>query len=77
VFLHREQRLVPVLQSLDSMRDIGKYTGIAFEMIATIVFFVLLGRWIDAQGAWKFPLGTFFGAIVGVGMSLYVILKKF
>jgi hypothetical protein len=46
-------------------------------MIATIVFFVLLGRWIDAQGAWKFPLGTFFGAIVGVGMSLYVILKKF
>jgi F0F1-type ATP synthase assembly protein I len=68
---------VPVLQSLEVMRNIGKYTGIAFEMIATIVLFVLLGRWIDAHWAWKFPLGTFFGAIVGVGMSLYVILKKF
>jgi F0F1-type ATP synthase assembly protein I len=59
------------------MREIGKYTGIAFEMIATIVLFVLLGRWVDSQWVWKFPVGTFFGAIIGVGVSLYVILKKF
>lgn len=59
------------------MRELGKYTGVAFEMIATIVLFVLLGRWVDSLSGWDFPLGTFFGSLLGVGMSLYLILKKF
>lgn len=59
------------------MRELGKYTGIAFEMIATIVLFVLLGRWIDGCVKLNFPIGTFFGALIGVAASLYLILKKF
>jgi hypothetical protein len=37
----------------------------------------LLGRWVDYQWPMKFPIGTFLGSLLGVGMSLYVILKKF
>lgn len=59
------------------MREWGKYTGVAFEMIATVMLFVFVGRWIDAQWPMSFPVGTFFGALLGVAASLYVILKKF
>ena len=59
------------------MREWGKYTGVAFEMIATVVLFVFVGSWIDRQWPMSFPVGTFFGALLGVGASLYVILKKF
>jgi F0F1-type ATP synthase assembly protein I len=59
------------------MQGWGKYMSVAFEMIATVVFFVFLGRWVDHQWPKSFPFGTFFGALLGVGASLYVILKKF
>ena len=59
------------------MKEWGKYMGVAFEMIATVLLFVLLGRWLDYQWPMKFPIGTFLGSLLGVGMSLYVILKKF
>jgi len=47
------------------MREWGKYTGVAFEMIATVVLFVFVGRWIDAQWPMSFPVGTFFWGFVG------------
>jgi len=57
----------------------------AFQMIATILVFLFLGRYLDkqfivtasdknAQHA-AFPVFTFVGTILGVAASLYLILK--
>jgi F0F1-type ATP synthase assembly protein I len=59
------------------MKSWGRYTSVAFEMIATVLLFVFVGRWVDSTCHFSFPLGTFLGSLLGVGACLYVILKKF
>ena len=59
------------------MQDFAKYTGIAFQMIATILVCTYLGYLIDQWICLSFPLGILCGVFLGVGSSLYVILKKF
>jgi len=58
------------------MREWGKYTGVAFEMIATVVLFVFVGRWIDRQWPMSFPVGTFFWRIVGRGGKFVCNFEK-
>lgn len=59
------------------MQDFAKYTGIAFQMIATILAFTYLGYLFDSFVALALPVGIFLGVLLGVGSSLYIILKKF
>ena len=57
----------------------------AFQMIATILVFLMLGKFIDSRFAVSpksngghlkiFPIFTFLGTILGVSASLYLILK--
>jgi len=53
-----------------------KYSGIAFQMAATILVFALLGRWLDGQ----FDTGqilTLVLTLIGVFGGMYVALKDF
>jgi F0F1-type ATP synthase assembly protein I len=59
------------------MQDFAKYTGIAFQMIATILAFTYLGYLFDCLVTLAFPVGILLGVLIGVGGSLYLILKKF
>ncbi|MFZ9631360.1 MAG: AtpZ/AtpI family protein [Bacteroidetes bacterium] len=59
------------------MQDFAKYTGIAFQMIATILVCTYLGYLLDRWLGLSFPVGILLGVFFGVGSSLYVILKKF
>ena len=59
------------------MQDFAKYTGIAFQMIATILAFTYLGYLFDCFVTLAFPVGILLGVLIGVGGSLYLILKKF
>ena len=59
------------------MQDFAKYTGIAFQMIATILVITYLGYLLDQWLSLAFPVGILFGLLLGVGSSLYLILKKF
>ncbi len=59
------------------MQDFAKYTGIAFQMIATILVITYLGYLFDQWLSLAFPVGILLGLLLGVGSSLYLILKKF
>jgi len=52
-------------------------TGIAFEMMAIMFVFIWLGKKADQKwSAEDSSLFTLFGTLLGLGVSLYVILKQ-
>lgn len=57
--------------------NIAKYSGLAFQMIAIILLVLYGGIKLDNHLQKEFPLFTFIGAISGVVLSLYVVLKDF
>lgn len=56
--------------------DYLKYSGIAIQMIATILIMTFAGRWLDSKEWLSFPLFTVIGVLFGVSVALYLILKK-
>jgi F0F1-type ATP synthase assembly protein I len=46
-------------------------------MIATILVITYLGYLLDQWLSLAFPVGILLGVFLGVGSSLYLILKKF
>jgi len=59
------------------MQDFAKYTDIEFQMIGTILLITYLGYLLDQWLLLAFPVGILLGVLLGVGSSLYLILKKF
>jgi F0F1-type ATP synthase assembly protein I len=53
-----------------------KYTGIAMQMILTILILTFAGRWLDSKEFMSFPVFTILGVLTGVAAALYLILKK-
>ena len=52
-----------------------KYSGLAFQMITIILIVLYGGMKLDEYLENEFPLFTFLGAISGVVLSLYFVLK--
>ncbi len=53
-----------------------KYTGMAFQMAAAILFGLFLGRYFDAWLQTE-PALTLVGCLLGVFAGLYIALKDF
>lgn len=53
-----------------------KYSGLAFQMLATIGAFVLLGQWLDSLQKTENPYFTMGLSLVGIAVSLYQIIKE-
>lgn len=53
-----------------------KYSGLAFQMLGTIGAFVLLGQWLDDLQHTEKPYFTMGLVLVGIGISLYQIIKE-
>ncbi len=59
------------------LSNYGRYSGLAFQMIAIILAFVWMGKKIDEK---FFPGKTIFIIIlslIGIFIALYVVLKDF
>jgi F0F1-type ATP synthase assembly protein I len=77
--------LKPEQNKIENTRGFLKYTSMAFQMIATILVFLFLGKFLDSRYIESsslngnhqkaFPFFTFVGTILGVIASLYLILK--
>jgi F0F1-type ATP synthase assembly protein I len=52
-----------------------KYAGMAFQMAATIVVGVLIGKRLDAYWEFEKPVITAVGALLGLVTAFYLILK--
>lgn len=57
------------------LRDVARYSGLAFEMIAIILLVLFAGMQADKYLENEFPGFTALGAFMGVILSLYVVLK--
>jgi hypothetical protein len=52
------------------------YTGLAMQMIVTIVAGTFLGRYIDQKTQMRFPLATVIGSLGSIGIALYRVFKS-
>lgn len=56
-----------------AMREVGRYTGFGLAWALSVLFFLLIGYWLDGQWGtlpWLTMLGAFVGAAGGF-LSLY------
>ena len=68
--------LQPGKKPTDQARDWVKYTGLAFQMIGTILVFVFAGIYADDYFGYD-SLFTVILSLLGVAGGLYVALKDF
>lgn len=58
------------------LKTLAAMSGIAIQMGVTIYLFVLLGKWLDSKFNSGGKLFLIIGTLLGVGISLYVVLKQ-
>lgn len=57
-------------------RNFAKYSGIAFQMLATIGVFAFIGYQIDQRRAGKKPIFMAILGLLGVVFSLYQVVRS-
>lgn len=62
--------------SLKSNLGFLRFAGMAFQMIATILVFTFLGRYLDTFKFMEFHFFTVIGVIFGLFVSLYQGFKS-
>lgn len=58
------------------MNDYARWSGIAFQMLATIGLFTYGGYWLDGHYQTKFPIWTLCLSIAGVVISLVQVIRS-
>lgn len=59
-----------------SSNNASRFTGIAMQMMITILVFTSIGYYLDSYFNLKFPVGVLFGSISGIGIALYRVFKS-
>lgn len=60
----------------DRMRAVAKYSGIAFQMLATIGLSTWAGTWLDGHYHTKTPWFTIGLMLAGVLVALYQVIRS-
>lgn len=58
------------------MKKYAKYSGIAFQMIASVGIMAALGWWLDGYFNMEKPYLTALCSLIGVIAGLYVVIKE-
>ena len=58
------------------LKNVAILSGIGIQMGVTIYLFVLLGKWLDSKYNNGDKLFIIIATLLGVGISLYVVLKQ-
>jgi F0F1-type ATP synthase assembly protein I len=67
----------PKSQSNKGLRDFGKYSGIAFQMIGIILITTWGGIKLDKLTGFKTPVFTIILSLLGVFAAIYTAVKDF
>jgi hypothetical protein len=59
------------------LRDFGRYSGLAFQMVAIILLTTWGGVEIDKHTGWHTPVFTIILSLLGVFAAIYVSVKDF
>lgn len=62
--------------SSDRLRAVAKYSGLAFQMLATIGFSTWLGVWLDRRFQLKNPWCTIVLMLAGVFVALWQVIRS-
>lgn len=54
-----------------------KYSGMAFQMVGTMLVGIFIGRWLDHKLATPQPYFTALFALVFTGAAIYLTLRDF
>lgn len=54
-----------------------KYSGMAFQMVGTMLVGIFLGRWLDQKLQNPQPYFTALFALLFTGAAIYVVLRDF
>lgn len=54
-----------------------KYSGLAFQIVFTILIFIWGGRFLDEQLQFEVPWFTLTGAVLGVGGVMVYLIRNF
>ena len=54
-----------------------KYSGLAFQMLATIGIFVFIGYKLDEWYDKSTPVNLIIFSLIGIGISLYQVIREF
>jgi ATP synthase protein I len=65
----------PKKNNNQSLNALARYSGMAFQMAATIIVFLFLGKWIDSKVHLKFPMFTAILSILGVFIGVYFVIR--
>ena len=65
----------PPRDKSDRLRAVAKYSGIAFQMLATIGLSAWLGTWLDRHFQLKNPWCTVSLLLAGVLMALWQVIR--
>ena len=57
------------------MAQVAKYSGMGFQMLATILIGTFIGVEADKYFRLHTPIFTIFGAILSVGIAMYVAVR--
>lgn len=57
-------------------KSYARYGALGVQMVAAIVGFILLGRWIDGLTGTMTPWFTVVGAFLGIGGALWFLFKE-
>lgn len=57
------------------LNDIGRFAGLGLQMMGAILVLTASGNWADKKCAFKFPLFTLTGALLGIVSSMYWLFK--
>ena len=66
----------PAPAGADRLRAVAKYSGIAFQMLATIGLSAWAGVWLDARYHTKMPWFTIGLMLLGVLVALYQVIRS-
>ena len=58
-----------------SLNAFARYSGMAFQIAATIIICLFLGKWIDSKFPMKFPVFTTSFTILGVFLGVYFVIR--
>ncbi|MFN7119256.1 MAG: AtpZ/AtpI family protein [Saprospiraceae bacterium] len=54
-----------------------KYSGMAFQMVGTMLFGIFIGRWLDRKLMTPKPYFTALFALIFTGAAIYLVLRDF
>jgi F0F1-type ATP synthase assembly protein I len=72
-----QEKKNPTKPANKGIKDFGRYSGLAFQMVAIILLTTLGGVKLDKLTGWQTPVFTIILSLLGVFAAIYFTVKDF